>query len=66
MGVSLSFVAKELSFDSIKLLAKFLREHGIKQVMSKNKDGMFDTKAALPILLAQSKTYNKVDIKGQI
>ncbi|KAI8077207.1 SAC3/GANP/Nin1/mts3/eIF-3 p25 family-domain-containing protein [Thamnidium elegans] len=66
MGVSLSFVAKELSFDSIKLLAKFLREHGVKQVMSKNKDGIFDTKAALPILLAQSKTYNKVDIKGQI
>lgn len=66
MGVSISFIAKELAFDNVKSLAKFLREHGIKQIISKNKDVMFDTKSALPVLLAQSKTYNKVDIKGQI
>jgi hypothetical protein len=66
MSVSLSYIASELAFDSIKLLAKFLREHGIIQSLSKNKDMTLDTKSALPILLAQSKTYNKVDIKGQI
>ncbi|KAL9550454.1 hypothetical protein PS6_005531 [Mucor atramentarius] len=65
-GISLAYVAKELSFDSVKKLAKFLREHGIKQLASKSKDAMLDTKTALPVLMAQSKNYNKVDIKGQI
>ncbi|KAG2201116.1 hypothetical protein INT46_004821 [Mucor plumbeus] len=65
-GISLSYVAKELSFDSMKKLAKFLREHGIKQLVSKSKDSILDTKSALPVLMAQSKNYNKVDIKGQI
>ncbi|GAN03624.1 SAC3/GANP domain protein [Mucor ambiguus] len=66
MGISLAYVAKELSFDSVKKLTRFLREHGIKQLASKSKDAMFDTKTALPVLMAQSKNYNKVDIKGQI
>lgn len=66
MGVSLSYIAKELAFDSIKLLVKFLRQHGITQLSSKNKDAILDTKSALPILIAQSKTYNKVDIRGQL
>lgn len=66
MGVSLSYIAKELAFDSIKLLVKFLRQHGITQLPSKNKDAILDTKSALPILIAQSKTYNKVDIRGQL
>ncbi|KAK4517776.1 Lipoyl synthase, mitochondrial (Lipoate synthase) (LS) (Lip-syn) (Lipoic acid synthase) [Mucor velutinosus] len=66
MGISLAYVAKELSFDSVKKLAKFLREHGIKQLASKSKDAMLDTRTALPVLMAQSKNYNKVDIKGQI
>lgn len=66
MGISLAYVAKELSFDNVKKLAKFLREHGIKQLASKSKDAMLDTKTALPVLMAQSKNYNKVDIKGQI
>jgi hypothetical protein len=66
MGVPMAFIAKELAFDSIKLLVKFLKEHDIKQLASKSKDGTFDTKSALPTLIGQSKSYNKVDIKGQI
>ena len=50
----------------MKKLAKFLREHGIEKLASKSKDSMLDTKSALPVLMAQSKNYNKVDIKGQI
>ncbi len=66
MGVSLVYVAKELSFSNVRLLVKFLREHGVSQLLSKNKNNVLDTKSALPILLTQSKSYNKVDIKGQI
>ncbi|KAI7899090.1 SAC3/GANP/Nin1/mts3/eIF-3 p25 family-domain-containing protein [Cokeromyces recurvatus] len=62
MGLPFSFISKELSFDSIKLLFKFFKEHGI-HIQNKN---ILDTKSALPILLAQSKNYNKIDIKGQI
>ncbi|CEP12380.1 hypothetical protein [Parasitella parasitica] len=49
-----------------QFVVKFLREHGIKQLASKTKDNMLDTKSALPVLVTQSKNYNKVDIKGQI
>lgn len=64
MGISLAYIAEQLSFDNLKSLRKFLREHGISITI--NKDGMWDTKSALPVLLAQSKNYSKVDIKGQI
>ena len=67
LGVPLSYIAQELSFKSIKKLVQFLREHGIRVIPSKDKSApLFDTKSALPILIAQSKSYNKVDIKGQI
>lgn len=66
MGVPMSFVAKELAFDNIKQLVKFLKGHGVKQLASKSKDGTFDTRSALLTLVRQSKSYNKVDIKGQI
>ncbi|KAI8346363.1 SAC3/GANP/Nin1/mts3/eIF-3 p25 family-domain-containing protein [Choanephora cucurbitarum] len=67
LGVPLSYIAQELSFKSIKKLVQFLREHGIRVIPSKDKSApLFDTKSALPILMAQSKSYNKVDIKGQI
>lgn len=66
MGISLMYIAKELSFKNVKMLVKFLREHGVNQSLSKSKDSVLDTKSALPILLTQSKSYNKVDIKGQI
>ncbi|KAI8075342.1 SAC3/GANP/Nin1/mts3/eIF-3 p25 family-domain-containing protein [Gilbertella persicaria] len=64
MGVSLSYVAKSLCFKDIKQLVQFLKQHHVRVLP--NKDNMLDTKSALPILLAESKNYNKVDIKGQI
>ncbi|KAI8890971.1 hypothetical protein K501DRAFT_328127 [Backusella circina FSU 941] len=65
-GISLSYLAKELSFDDIPQLVKFLREHGVTQVVGRENNGTLNTKSALPILISQSKNYNKVDIKGQI
>ncbi|CAO3664159.1 unnamed protein product [Rhizopus stolonifer] len=60
-SVPLSYIAKELSFDTIKRLVKFLNENGVYPLSN-----MLDSKTTWPVLQAKSKTYVKVDIKGQI
>jgi hypothetical protein len=61
MSIPLSYIAKELSFDSVSRLLRFLNESGVYPVSN-----VLDTKTTLPILQAKSKSYVKVDIKGQI
>ncbi|KAI8976199.1 SAC3/GANP/Nin1/mts3/eIF-3 p25 family-domain-containing protein [Pilobolus umbonatus] len=58
MGLSLSYIATELSFDSIDYLIEFLKQHKLKQAMQ-YKERILDTKVALPILLKQSE-YTRV------
>ncbi|CEI89797.1 hypothetical protein RMCBS344292_04144 [Rhizopus microsporus] len=52
MGISLSYIAKQLSFDKVKQLIKFLNENEIYPTSM-----MLDTKAALPILQSKSKSF---------
>jgi hypothetical protein len=61
LSIPLSYIAKELSFDSVSRLLRFLNESGVYPVSN-----VLDTKTTLPILQAKSKSYVKVDIKGQI
>ncbi|KAG0166994.1 hypothetical protein DFQ28_007486 [Apophysomyces sp. BC1034] len=63
MGVTLTFVAQELAFKSTEELIKFLATHGVTQISSKHH---LDTKSALPALIEYSKSYKRVDLKGQI
>lgn len=52
MGISLSYIAKQLSFDKVKQLIKFLNENEIYPTSM-----TLDTKAALPILQSKSKSF---------
>ncbi|KAI7882285.1 hypothetical protein K492DRAFT_160775 [Lichtheimia hyalospora FSU 10163] len=63
LGLSLSFILKELAFYSKEEMVEFFRQHGVNV---RDTDEALDTKTAMPQLIVQEKKYIKVDIKGQL
>ncbi|KAI8975109.1 SAC3/GANP/Nin1/mts3/eIF-3 p25 family-domain-containing protein [Mycotypha africana] len=62
-GIPFTFLSNQLAFNSLKKFRQFLRNHGLHVT---KKMPTFDTKGALPVLLAHKDNYSRVDIKGQI
>ncbi|KAJ8657382.1 hypothetical protein O0I10_006937 [Lichtheimia ornata] len=65
-SLKLSFIAKELAFDNLEQLEKFLKEHKAWHVTGKGEDVALDTKTASANLAESAKRYKKIDIKGQM
>ena len=61
----LSFLVKELSFESEQELLKFLTEQGA-HILKADDNSFLDTRAALIGLVESLKKYKKIDIKGQV
>ncbi|KAI8377456.1 SAC3/GANP/Nin1/mts3/eIF-3 p25 family-domain-containing protein [Radiomyces spectabilis] len=66
-GIPINYVEKELGFRTGSEVYKFLTDHHLAHCVRKDASGhCLDTKAALPVLMEQSKRFKKIDIKGQI
>lgn len=61
----LSFIEKELGFDSREELFKFLADQKA-MTLKADSEELLDTRAALTGLTESLKKYKKIDIKGQL
>lgn len=61
----MTFITKELGFDTEEELLKFLTEQNAK-ILKANDSTQLDTRLALVGLTESVKKYKKIDIKGQV
>jgi len=60
-----SFIKEQLSFPILKECLEFLEQNGV-VFKPGTKNTVLDTKASLPSVTENVKTFEKVDIKGQL